>query len=1201
MPTDMTASIQPGLLVLHSNRAELLGDAVFEWIRRNPLGPLEEEVFLVQSNGVAEWLKMTLAQQAGVCAATRVELPGRFLWRSYRQVLGRDAVPPESALDKLPLTWRLMDVLPAVALRPGFEPLAGFLKDGDMARRLQLATRLADLYDQYQVYRSDWLAAWAAGHDVLPTLARQDPATAAPLPAEQSWQAALWRELLAPLSPLQRETARSALQVRFLAKLDSGAATAQPVARRVVLFGMTHVPDQTLQALAALSTRCQVLLAIPNPSRYHWADIIEGRELLRMERRRHPLRRGVDLSALPLEDLHAHGHPLLAAWGRQGRDFVRQLDAFDDTDATKQRFGGVKVDLFDEADGVNLLGQVQANIRDLLPLAEHPKNIADAADRSIVFHVAHGIQREVEILHDQLLEMLAHPPDGEPLNPRDIVVMVPDIASFAPAIRSVFGQYTRGDARYIPFDIADLTERGNNPVLVALEWLMRLPQQRCRLTEVRDLLDVPAIAARFGLASEDLPRLTRWMEGAGIRWGLDEAHRGALGLAACGEQNSWMFGLRRMLLGYAQGDANEAASGSDGPQAFQGIEAYDEVGGLDAAMAGSLADLVGELTAWRDQAMTDATPVVWAERARALLDAFMDASDERERITLAAIEAALGAWLGACDTAGFSDAVSLAVAREAWLGGIDEPGLNRRFRAGGVTFCTLLPMRAVPFDVVCLLGMNDGDYPRSSPRSDFDLMGLPGQRRPGDRSRRDDDRQLMLEAVLSARRVLYISYTGRSVRDNSEQPPSVLVSQLRDYLAAGWSGPVLAQRTTQHPLQPFSRRYFEADAALFTHAREWRAAHDGAGAAASQRVRPLAAADDAAPLDMAALTSFLKNPVREFFKRQLQVNFTEDDSGMADDEAFSVRGLDEYSLLSQVLASLDKAGRQQAGQASTDAAGVAGGADVQRQLARIQRAGSLPMADFGDRAAQRLAGTLQPMLARWQALQAQFPQAAGKLPLRFRYDSVQVEDWQDDLRASPLDGTPVWLELLPSSLCTTAKVPKPRPEKLVGAWVRMLLASACHGEGEVQGVLVGKDAAVFVTGLPRADAEAALQDLLTLWRASMGNSNHSNSDAPPGPLPVACLTAIAWLSADEDEREEKAEARYEGKGTFSVPEVGEPCLARMYPDYESLVADGRFGSMARRLYGPLLEWVGNCVSVEPHAGLLQAPSTAGTAATAGTE
>ena len=201
----------PGLLVLHGNRAELLGEAVFEWLRRQPLRPLEEEIFLVQSNGMAEWLKMALASQAGILAATRVELPGRFLWRAYRQVLGRAAVPAESVLDKLPLTWRLMQCLPGLLAQPGFEPLAGFLRAGDADRRWQLAQRLADLFDQYQVYRSDWLDAWAAGHDTLPRSAEQAAANAPALPADQRWQAALWRALLRPLSPADGAATRPQL------------------------------------------------------------------------------------------------------------------------------------------------------------------------------------------------------------------------------------------------------------------------------------------------------------------------------------------------------------------------------------------------------------------------------------------------------------------------------------------------------------------------------------------------------------------------------------------------------------------------------------------------------------------------------------------------------------------------------------------------------------------------------------------------------------------------------------------------------------------------------------------------------------------------------------------------------------------------------------------------------------------------------
>jgi len=517
---------------------------------------------------------------------------------------------------------------------------------------------------------------------------------------------------------------------------------------------------------------------VPNPCRYYWGDIIEGRELLRAERRRHGLRQGRDLSQVPLEALHAHAHPLLAAWGRQGRDFIRQLDAFDDAEATRRNFNLPRIDLFDETPEsahTPLLTRVQNRIRDLEPLqSERADRPIAPGDRSITFSVAHSKVRELEILHDQLLALLAERPTGQrPLQPRDVVVMVPDIETMAPAIRAVFGQYPRADKRHIPFDIADLSAKSSSTIVQAVEWVLRLPGQRGLLSDLVDLLEVPALAKRWGLSADQMPLLRQWMSGAGMRWGLDGQHRAQLDLQACGEQNTAWFGVQRMLLGYATG-ALDAAAGAGASVA--GIEPYLEVGGLDAEMAGALAHLLRSLRDWTRQAGEPARPAVWAQRGRALLRQLFTAVDELDRGALSALEQALTRWVNACEQAGFDEDLALPAFRHAWLEALESPSLNRRFQAGGVTFCTLMPMRAIPFEVVCLLGMNDGDYPRHSLRSDFDLMALAGQHRPGDRSRQHDDRQLMLESLLSARRMLYLSWTGRSVRDNSEQPPSILVS-----------------------------------------------------------------------------------------------------------------------------------------------------------------------------------------------------------------------------------------------------------------------------------------------------------------------------------------------------------------------------------------------------------------------------------------
>jgi len=543
---------------------------------------------------------------------------------------------------------------------------------------------------------------------------------------------------------------------------------------------------------------------------------------------------------------------------------------------------------------------------------------------------------------------------------------------------------------------------------------------------------------------------------------------------------------------------------------------------------------------------------------------------------VAALHDTLRAWLEACAVAGFEQPVDLAVAREAWLAGIDEPGLGRRFRAGGVTFCTLLPMRAIPFEVVCLLGMNDGDYPRRGSRSDFDLMGRPGHQRPGDRSRRDDDRQLMLEALLSARRVLYVSWAGRSVRDNSEQPPSVLVSQLRDYLAAGWGSAVLGARTCEHPLQPFSRRYFEAPArgaggaagpALFTHAREWRAAHTVPAVAdeAARGAAPptVSEAGTEVPLTVAALATFRRNPVQDFFRRRLNVVFGDDAQVIDDDEPFVLAGLDEYALMRDLIDSTQSA--LEVGP-ETDLAAV-----VTAQVARVHLAGRLPMAEPGRRTAQALVDGLVPMLSCWREQQASLPGRLPDQPLRFAHGALVLEDWLGSLHAAgDGSGTPaVWLELVPGSLCDDPKRRTVRADRLLVAWVRMLAASASGVA--VSGVIVGRDACVTVQPWPRAPASAALADLLQAWHEGLYGS--------AAPLPLAPRTALALVQGARD-----VAAVYEGSeyARARPGEGEEACLARLFPDYAALRADGRFETLAGRLFGPLTAWVRDDVRLDLH-------------------
>ena len=1166
-------------MVIHSNHPEALRDLVVAWMQRYPLKPLESETILVQSNGIAQWLKLSLAQPVaaggcGVTAAVDVQLPAQFLWRAYRAVLGKSQVPEVSPLDKQALTWRLMRMLPGLLVQPAFAALRRFLEnDADQRKRYQLAERIADLFDQYQVYRADWLTDWAQGRDVL----RTAKGAHKPLDAEQQWQAALWRAVLADVGPQGMASSRAAVHQAFLDFWQRGDAPARipGLPRRIVVFGISAMPAQTLQALAAIAAHSQVLLCVHNPCRHHWSDIVADKDLLR-----HPYRRQQRKSSMAqlLSDelLHQHAHPLLAAWGKQGRDYIHLIDEFDEPAqyaAHLSPINGGRIDLFSDDAPTHMLGQLQDDILDLRPLAESRAlwPAWSAADGSIRFQTAHSPQREVEILHDQLLARLDA--DAQ-LAPRDIIVMVPDINDYAPHIEAVFGRIAREDPRFIPYTVADQGQRGREPMLVALEHVLAMPEGRFAVSEILDLLAVDAVRQRFGIAEGDVPLLHRWIEGAGVRWGLDGAQRARMGLAQAGGVNSWRFGLQRMLLGFAVGQGD----------ALGDIEPYDEIGGLDAAALGGLAALLRALAQACDVMGSDAAPAEWLTRARTVLELLFAPREEREKLLHAQLLQGLDRWLAQCNAAQFVQPVPLSVLREVWLAGMDAGNLHQRFMAGSVSFCTLMPMRAIPFKLVCLLGMNDGAYPRPVSVLDFDLMRQ--EYRPGDRSRRDDDRYLLLEAVLSAREQLLISWVGRSNRDSTERPASVLVGQLRDHLSQGWylaGSPSAASRpqapsdadraallralTQEHPLQPFSPRYFAQPSAaaaaradgIFTYAQEWYGAHTAPPDAEDDLLSHLTV--DTA-LGVRQLQDFAHKPVAAFFRQRLQVSFQDEDLTSLDDEMFAPDGLQAWSLQAALLESVDPWVRAQAG-AVIDEAAMA--AQLRAAAQRLQREGRLPLRAFADCAIDKASAAAQRALQAYANALRYWPLAcADAVELRYADAGLQVADWLRGVRCSA-DGTRAAKVTLSAGRLHAGK--QVRYDRLVRAWVEHL---AWHIAGQPLTSVVCSESGIAVFApLAADDARAYWHDLLTQWTKGMR-----------APLPVAVRTAFAVLdpTLPSYKRSTIYDDRYGGMGELQ----GSPELARVFPDYESLEAAG-LEEEAPLMYAPLLKHVRFVNEAHPQA------------------
>lgn len=1133
------AAITPGFIIVQGNQLEDLRDLAVAWMKKYPLGPLEDEVVLAQSAGIAQWFKFALAEdpEFGIAAALDVQFPSGFMWQAYRTVLGADAIPATSPLDKTALRWRLMRLLPALLNQADaktaeqFKNLERYLSnDKDGLKRYQLAERIADLFDQYQVYRADWLEAWASGDD------KQGPRT-----AEDIWQPALWRAVLADVGDDALLKSRAGIHGRFKECIAALNEPPKGLPRRVIVFGISSVPVQTLEALKVLSRFSQVLFCVQNPCQHYWGDIVADKDKLKGEYKRQPAKFAAGEAS--------HGHPLLAAWGKQGRDYLHMLDLHDQRDSYSHLFSQInrgRTDLFTAAECPSMLSQLQDDILDLRTLAETREHwgsgIEPAKDLSIRFHVAHSAQREVEILHDQLLARF----DADPgLSPRDVIVMLPDVNAYAPHIKAVFGQIPTDDKRYIPFSLADQGQRGRLPLLIALEHLLKLPQSRFCVSEILDLLDVAALRNRYAIEESSLPTLRRWIEEAGIRWGLNAEQRGSFGMPAELNDNTWQFGLRRMLLGYAAGDS---ASGNIAP--------YGEVFGLEAALLGPLISLLEHLDVARAELGEPATPEQWVERMQALLQVFFKAEDNADKLLLKQLTKQLDGWFATCDQAGFVERVPLRMVHEEWLAGLDQPALSQRFLGGSVNVCTLMPMRAIPFKVVCLLGMNDGDYPRQQQRFDFDLM--QNDYRPGDRSRREDDRYLFLEALLSARQQLYLSWVGRSIRNNSEQVPSVLIGQLRDHLAAGWkladSGydkeTLLKALTLEHPLQPFSLAYFGGKSgmdALFTYSQEWRKAHEQQESATNEQ--PLEALARETPLTLKQLGDFMRDPVKAFFSQRLKVYFPEVDQSSADDEVFSFDGLENWKLQDDLSQSLKEWAEQHY---DPDAAGV----QIQAQFARLKGEGKLPLAGFAQVSVDKLGESMPAMLERYHTALADWAETLdGQLEVKLDAPAPGLADWLGNLRRNA-EGQMGQVQLISGEL---RKDKTYKWHRLIKPWLQHLAMQVVN-DGDCVTTLINLSEDVVFQPMDRDEATQHLKSILQLWVEGMQR-----------PLPLACKTAFAWLEA-ETESKALQDAENEYEGDYGHTELsGSPTLQRCYPDFEALLASGKFTALAKALYGPLFQ------------------------------
>ncbi len=837
------------LTVITGNRLEVLAERLAD-IAAQPLEePLAPDLVVVQSKGMESWIRMALARINGICANMVFPFPRAFLEDIFKKCFP-EFIPPY-AFDPEVMTFRIMKHLKDRIGEPVFEPLSTYLGEGgDRLKRYGISRKISHLFDQYPIFRPDMVFSWESGQ-------------------ESDWQAVLWRDLM-----LESPNRHPAFWMRQLVeKIREGRIRLDIHFHRVCVFGISYLPPVYLQIMAEISRQVPVYLFLMNPCREYWSEIVSDYEAQRI-RSAYPEPIGSG------RDFHMErGNRLLSAWGVQGRQFFSTVNTLE---------ASVE-ELFQEPDGNTLLSRIQ---RDILTLTD-PETAAGVgravpgpvkSDRSIWIHACHSPMREMEVLRDLILDLFESEPE---ITPQDILVMTPEIETYAPFIQAVFGTQSEGNPR-IPFRIADRGIGMEDEAVEAFLSILSLYNTRLGASQLLGILEYAPIRHRFNLSEAEVRTIERWIRETRIRWGVNSEDRNRWGIPGFME-NTWEAGLDRLLLGYAMIE--------EGEKDVAGVLPYGAVSGEFVKTLEKFFTFFDTTVIYYNNYYSINNIDSWIALINQLLHDFMEMETSASQ-GIFAIEDAIHhlGWVGT--QSGFEEKVDFPVVRSYLEERLKRKTEGHRFASEGMTFCTLLPMRSIPAQVICMVGMNDGAYPGQDHPLTFDKMAM--KPRAGDRSRRRDDKYLFLEALLSARRRLFISYVGLNIQDNTVIPPSVLVTQLLDYIRDGYGIPE-TDLVVHHRLHPFSPAYFQNHPVLFSYSEDdFLAAKEGQRLSAAQSPFiefPLDAPDEAfAHPDLEVLCRFFSNTSAFFLKNRLGVYLSEGEQPLLEREPFGLDGLETYRM-----------------------------------------------------------------------------------------------------------------------------------------------------------------------------------------------------------------------------------------------------------------------------------------------------------------
>ncbi|MEA1967545.1 MAG: exodeoxyribonuclease V subunit gamma, partial [Thermodesulfobacteriota bacterium] len=661
------------------NRLENLMERLAESLRENPLPPMEKEIIVVQNKGMERWINLEIARENSIAANIDFPFPKAFVYNLFQNFFD---LPEESVFSPEVMTWKIMKELDPLLEKDHFSTLKNYVKDDPFGlKRYQISEKIALVFDQYIIARPDLINEWDNDENIF----------YAKFP-ESKWQKILWNRI-AGKAGKEKSLHHADLRKIFLEKLNSKDFISDlNLPKRVSLFGISTLSPFYVEIFSKLSQFMEVNIYYLNPCREFWEYSFSAREILRFSEQ------GMDDE----DQYYDQGNELLASMGTAGREFFSLL---------LNSAGDVGEELFFDPGTSTMLDTVQSDILNLVNRKDDLTMVFDERDTTVQIHSCHGPIREIEILYDNLLAVFE---ENQEITPRDIVVMMPDVTSYAPLIQAVFdARLDRG--KKIPFSIADTFIKSNNAVANGFMSILLLGKNRYKASDILDVLEREPVRNRFNITLDNLEFIKGWVKDTNTCWGVDGDYKKTLLLPAFHE-NTWRFGLERMLLGHALPPNEEH-------ELFSGIFPYGEIEGEGAVILGRFTNFVESLFSAVKDLNQDRTLVQWAETMNKILNDFfkLDNKTENDLNEIRGIFTENG-LSGIAEAVDFQQEVSFEIIKSFLEKHIDSSHGDRGFITTGVTFCTLLPMRSIPFKVVYLVGMNDGEYPGTFQRPGFDLI-----------------------------------------------------------------------------------------------------------------------------------------------------------------------------------------------------------------------------------------------------------------------------------------------------------------------------------------------------------------------------------------------------------------------------------------------------------------------------------------------